>query len=95
MNSNNLQRVKKTLENLYVEKQKIDKEKSKKGGKGKSKASLRLEEDNVSSRDQTINWIHFHWFCATFFFLFRYISQATIKEYGQYESYDYDDFMWE
>lgn len=48
MNSSNLQKIKKTVDNLYVEKQKLEKEKSKKGGKGKSKASLRLEEDNVS-----------------------------------------------
>lgn len=48
VNSSNLQKIKKTVDNLYVEKQKIEKEKSKKGGKGKSKASLRLEEDNVS-----------------------------------------------
>lgn len=90
MNSNNLQKIKKTVDNLYVEKQKIEKEKSKKGGKGKSKASLRLEEDNVIcwpsnySIEPLTNYEQYFSF-----------TQATIKEYGQYESYDYDDFMWE
>lgn len=47
--SNDLQRIKKTIDNIYIEKQKIEKEKSKKGagGKGKGKAKLRMEGDNV------------------------------------------------
>lgn len=47
MSSNDLQKIKKTVDNLYTEKQKIEKEKNKKG-KGKTKAKLRMEEDNVS-----------------------------------------------
>lgn len=79
------------MDNLYAEKQKLDKEKSKKGGKGKSKASLRLEEDNVrqTTTKRLRNWIDYH-LCTSISIL-----QANIKEYGQYESYDYDDFMWE
>lgn len=45
--SSDLQKIKKTLDNLYTEKQKLDKEKNKKGGKGKTKASIRIESDNV------------------------------------------------
>lgn len=48
VNSSDLQKVKRTIDNLYTEKQKMEKEKSKKGGKGKTKANLRLEKDNVS-----------------------------------------------
>lgn len=47
VSSNDLQKIKKTVDNLYTEKQKIEKEKNKKG-KGKTKAKLRMEEDNVS-----------------------------------------------
>lgn len=49
VSSNDLQRIKKTIDNIYVEKQKMEKEKSKKGagGKGKGKAKLRMEGDNV------------------------------------------------
>lgn len=47
--STDLQKIKKTIDNIYVEKQKMEKEKSKKGagGKGKGKAKLRMEGDNV------------------------------------------------
>lgn len=44
-----MQKIKKTIDNLYTEKQKLEKEKSKKGNaKGKGKASLRLEATGVS-----------------------------------------------
>lgn len=49
--SSDLQKIKRTIDNLYTEKQKIEKEKNKKGGKGKTKAKLRMEEDNVWSID--------------------------------------------
>lgn len=43
-----MQKIKKTVDNLYTEKQKLEKEKSKKGAaKGKSKASLRMEGNKV------------------------------------------------
>ncbi|XP_031617895.1 eukaryotic translation initiation factor 3 subunit J [Contarinia nasturtii] len=64
LGSSDLQKIKKTVDNLYTEKQKLEKEKSKKGSKGKTKVNLRIETDN-----------------------------ANMKEYGTYESYDYDDFM--
>lgn len=48
VNSNDLQKIKKTVDNLYVEKQKMDKEKNKKSGKGKTKVTLRIESENVS-----------------------------------------------
>lgn len=75
---------------MYVEKQKIEKEKNKKGGKGKTKATLRMEEDNVSHcraiiKTSTSALMINH--------IFVFISQANIKEYGQFETYDYDDFM--
>lgn len=43
-----LQKIKKTIDTLYTEKQKMEKEKTKKGAKGKTKASLRMESDSVS-----------------------------------------------
>lgn len=64
LSSNDLSKIKRTVDNLYIEKQKIEKEKTKKGGKGKTKARLRVEGD-----------------------------KASIEYGGQYESYDYDDFM--
>lgn len=49
MGSTELQKIKKTVDNLYTEKQKLEKEKSKKGAaKGKSKASLRMDGNKVS-----------------------------------------------
>lgn len=46
--STDLQKIKKTVDNLYAEKQKLEKEKSKKGSKGKTKVNLRIETDSVS-----------------------------------------------
>lgn len=48
MGSSDLQKIKKTVDNLYAEKQKLEKEKSKKGSKGKTKVNLRIETDSVS-----------------------------------------------
>lgn len=49
VSSTDIQKIKKSVDNLYNEKQKLEKEKSKKGAaKGKSKASLRMEGSNVS-----------------------------------------------
>lgn len=90
MNSGDLQKIKKTVDNLYAEKQKLEKEqKNKKGSKGKSKVNLRIESDNVSVLDKR-NWLD-----VGIYPLF-YSLQANMKEaYGNdyYESYDYDDFM--
>lgn len=47
MAATDLQKIKKTVDTLYTEKQKMEKEKTKKGAKGKTKASLRMESDNV------------------------------------------------
>lgn len=47
VSSSDLQKIKKTVDNLYTEKQKLDKEKNKKGGKGKTKVTLRIEAENV------------------------------------------------
>lgn len=46
MSSTDLQKIKKTVDTLYTEKQKLEKEK-KKGSKGKTKANLRMESDSV------------------------------------------------
>lgn len=86
VSSINVQKIKKTVDNLYTEKQKLEKEKNKKGGKGKTKASLRKEGENVSRTNHQTGNINLTEF--TFVSL-----QENIKEYGQYESYDYDDFM--
>lgn len=45
--STDMQKIKKTVDTLYTEKQKMEKEKSKKATKGKGKASIRKIEDNV------------------------------------------------
>lgn len=51
--SSDLQKIKKTVDNLYAEKQKLEKEqKNKKGSKGKTKVNLRIESDNVSKKQQ-------------------------------------------
>lgn len=86
--SSDLQKIKKTIDNLYTEKQKIEKEKSKKGSKGKTKVNLRIETDNVSWSHLHIQFVHdeCNW-------MHIFLFQANIKEYGTYESYDYDDFM--
>lgn len=54
MTSNDIQKIKKTVDNLYSEKQKMEKEKSKKSGKGKGKASIRKIDDNVRRIDNFI-----------------------------------------
>lgn len=93
MNSGDLQKIKKTVDNLYAEKQKLEKEqKNKKGNKGKTKVNLRIESDNVSEHKTTEKRKLFH--IAIYSSI--YSLQANIKEaYGNdyYESYDYDDFM--
>lgn len=56
MGSSDLQKIKKTVDNLYAEKQKLEKEKSKKGSKGKTKVNLRIETDSVSIT-YTNHWV--------------------------------------
>lgn len=52
--SSDLQKIKKNVDNLYAEKQKLEKEqKNKKGSKGKTKVNLRIESDDVSSHKTT------------------------------------------
>lgn len=49
MHSADIKRIKLTVDNLYIEKQKSEKsDKSKKPAKGKGKAKLKVEGDNVS-----------------------------------------------
>lgn len=48
VNSNDLKKIKTTVDNLYLEKQKIEKGQKAKKNKGKGKAILRMEGDNVS-----------------------------------------------
>lgn len=54
MNSNDLKKIKTTVDNLYLEKQKIEKGQKAKKNKGKGKAILRMEGDNVSIFKQVI-----------------------------------------
>lgn len=49
MNSSDIKKVKNTLDNLYLEKQKIEKGDKSKKNKGKGKAKLKLESDNQLS----------------------------------------------
>lgn len=51
LGSSDLQKIKKTIDNLYAEKQKLEKEKSKKGSKGKTKANLRIETDSANMKE--------------------------------------------
>lgn len=48
MSSADIRRIKNSLDNLYLEKQKIEKGEKSKKNKGKGKARLRMEGDNVS-----------------------------------------------
>lgn len=48
MNSFDMKKIKNTIDNLYLEKQKIEKGDKAKKNKGKGKAKLRMEGDNVS-----------------------------------------------
>lgn len=68
MSASDMQKIKKTIDNLYTEKQKLEKEKSKKSNaKGKGKASLRLEQTGVSCfHTRRIHEFHFH--CHVFLF---------------------------
>lgn len=79
-----MQKIKKTIDNLYTEKQKLEKEKSKKSNaKGKGKASLRLEATSVSEINRPLtNYCHII-ICVL-------CLQANIQAF---DSYDYDDFM--
>lgn len=50
VSSADIKRIKLTVDNLYIEKQKAEKnEKAKKPTKGKGKAKLKVEGDNVST----------------------------------------------
>lgn len=51
LTSTDMQKIKKTVDTLYSEKQKMEKEKSKKGAKGKGKATIRKIEDNENIKD--------------------------------------------
>lgn len=48
MSSIDIKRIKNSLDNLYLEKQKIEKGEKTKKNKGKGKAKLKMEGDNVS-----------------------------------------------
>lgn len=82
-----MQKIKKSVDNLYTEKQKLEKEKSKKGAtKGKAKASLRMEGSNVSERMQiTLQKIITE--------CYKPFLQAKIQSYDTFDTGDYDDFM--
>lgn len=48
MSSLDIKKIKNSLDNLYLEKQKIEKGEKTKKNKGKGKAKLKMEGDNVS-----------------------------------------------
>lgn len=49
VNSADIKKIRNTLDNLYLEKQKIEKGDKAKKNKGKGKAKLKMEGENVSS----------------------------------------------
>lgn len=52
--SNDIKKIKTTIDNMFLEKQKLEKgDKAKSKGKGKGKAKLKLEDENVSRRFTT------------------------------------------
>lgn len=52
LNSSDLQKIKKTVDNMYAEKQKLEKEqKNKKSSKGKTKVNLRIESDSANIKE--------------------------------------------
>lgn len=57
MSSLDIKKIKNSLDNLYLEKQKIEKGEKTKKNKGKGKAKLKMEGDNVSIYI-VINWIY-------------------------------------
>lgn len=66
---------------MYIEKQKIEKGDKTRKNKGKGKAKLRMEGDNVS---------RIFYQCFNFYYYFCFVLQ----EYSAYGDYDeYDDFM--
>lgn len=92
VSSTNIRKVKTSLDNLFLEKQKMEKgdKPKKKPGAGKVKARLRVEDD-VS--------ISYKYSKVTYFYKTKikiqiqddYASRATLG--GTYEDDDYDDFM--
>lgn len=50
VSSFDIKRVKNTLDNLYLEKQKIEKGDKSKKSKGKGKAKLKMDDGNVSGK---------------------------------------------
>lgn len=52
MTSADLKKLKTTIDNMYIEKQKAEKGEKAKKNKGKGKARLRVEGDNVSDSYQ-------------------------------------------
>lgn len=48
MSSLDIKKIKNTLDNLYLEKQKIEKGEKSKKNKGKGKAKLKMDDGNVS-----------------------------------------------
>lgn len=58
MSSLDIKKVKNSLDNLFLEKQKIEKGDKAKKNKGKGKAKLHIEGDNVSIQSQVLNGFH-------------------------------------
>lgn len=81
MTSFDIKKIKTTIDNLYLEKQKIEKGEKTRKTKGKAKAKIKVEDANVS---------------VDFSFVSReFISTFTFQQYSAYVDNfdDYDDFM--
>lgn len=81
MTSFDIKKIKTTIDNLYLEKQKIEKGEKTRKTKGKAKAKIKVEDANVS--------VAFSYVAA------KLITMFTFQQYSAYVDNfdDYDDFM--
>lgn len=59
VNSADIKKIRNTLDNLYLEKQKMEKGDKAKKNKGKGKAKLKMEGENVSTSLKKNKWISY------------------------------------
>lgn len=92
VNSYTLKSLKGNVENLFIEKQKMEKgDKAKKPGKGKGKAKLTVESNMVRKFSLIYNFLFVLCFNNSSILLF----QSHITKYGfdTFDDNEYDDFM--
>lgn len=79
--SGDIKKIKTTIDNLYLEKQKIEKGEKAKKNKGKGKAKLKMDNENVSL-------LHNCGLCK-----YDFISLQQFSAYVDDDYNDYHDFM--